>query len=358
MMFLNRLKQLYINPALLRLLFYNRAKYYKIFIVLSFLVGVAGCDNMEVENKDKEEMVFNSVVEDPEFQQMLQTHTIHLISPGSGLNPVKIPKLQSLPFLKLLLADNLITDTIPYHSNTDEERFKMLKEALYDPNNSIVWTLRGGYGSARLIDYLRKLPPPKKEKLFIAFSDNTALHLYLSQIWGWKTIHGAGLAALLNPKLDPENFLRLGKIISGQSKNFTINLQPLNEAAKRIAQKISGKLTGGNIAIIQTSIGTDWQIQTENKIVFLEEVNEKGYQVDRMLHHLKEVGIFKNVKAIVLGDFIDMRDEWVDFAIQRFAAETNIPVYKTDEFGHGTKNYPLIYNSNAEIENERLKISW
>lgn len=327
-------------------------RYYNVLILLClcFLIVCSGCDRVEKEKKEEE--TFNSVVYDPEFQETIQTQAIRLIAPASGVDPQKIPQIQSLTFLKLSVPDNLITNTIPFHSNTDAERFKMLQDALYNSQEPVIWTLRGGYGTARLIDKLQELPPPKEEKIFIGCSDNTALHLFISQKWGWKTIHGAGVSALLNPNNDPENFRRIANLISRKDSNRSISINhlvPFNQAAKTIPKKISGRLIGGNISIIQTSLGTEWQIQTEGKILFLEEVGEKGYQVDRALNHLKQAGVFKGVRAIVFGDFADQKDEFVELAISRFSEEMNIPIFKTDEFGHGKKNYPLIYNAESEI---------
>lgn len=344
-----------------KLLFYKHLNYYTIFIVLCFQLFLAGCEGVKEEKKEGE-VTFNSVVYDPNFQALMQPYPIRLIAPASGIDPNKIPALQSLTFLKLSIPENLIVNKIPYHSNSDADRLEMLKQAIYEAPEKIIWTLRGGYGTARLIDSLRTLPTPKNEKIFIGSSDNTALHLFMSQHWGWKTIHGAGLNGLLNPNQDPENFSKLAQLIAHKKSNITIDhLVPMNNAAnavKKANQKISGKLTGGNISIIQTSIGTDWQIQSEGKILFLEEVNEKGYQVDRLLHHLKQAGVFKGVKAIVFGDFADPKDEWVELALERFAKEMDIPIYKTDEFGHGTKNYPLIYNSESEINGTTLNMKW
>lgn len=108
--------------------------------------------------------------------------------------------------------------------------------------------------------------------------------------------------------------------------------------------------------MIQTSIGTAWQIQSAGKILFLEEVGEKGYAVDRTLNHLKQAGLLKNVRAIIFGQFLAPRDEkevvaseYISLALERFAKETSIPVFKNEQFGHGSINYPIIYNAKSDI---------
>jgi len=303
---------------------------------------------------------FNPIVTNSDFQKAFQSRTIRLIAPASTCNLEIIEQLKTTTHLKIDVPDNLVEKNIIFHANSDENRFLQLKNALEDKSsNTIIWTLRGGYGSARLIDYLSQCPKPKTEKIFIGSSDITALHLFLSQQWGWRTIHGAGLASLLNPNQDPQNFERIATIVSKSKKTLTLDpLIPLNTAASKI-KKISGCITGGNLATLQTNIGTPWQIQTAGKILFLEEVGEKGYRIDRALNHLKQAGLLKDVHSIILGQFIasDASDnsdapliaETIRIAIERFATDTQIPVFKNDQFGHGPTNYPIVYNAKSDI---------
>lgn len=310
-----------------------------IFFIILFFAGCS-CKKQEI----------NAITQDKNFKEAFLNKTIDVVAPGSGTETKKIQMLQSLPCFNVNIPEKLVTNDIILHANIDAERFKFLKKSLFDNSKSkLVWCLRGGYGSARLIDALEKLPKPKNEKIFIGFSDVTALHLFLSQRWGWKTIHGAGLVEILNAEKDPTNFQKISEIISGKLVYLKINdLKPLNNQARRL-KKISGVLSGGNISIVQSSIGTSWQIQTNGKILFLEDTGEKGYKIDRMLNHLKQAGLFRNIKAIVFGDFVNSEDNFVGFALERFALESNVPVFKSSQFGHGTMNCPLIYNSKSEI---------
>lgn len=300
---------------------------------------------------------FNSIITDINFQKTFQSRTIKLVAPASATDPEMIEQLRTLAHLNIDIPDNIIEKNIIFHANSDEERLLQLKNALYDKSsNTIIWALRGGYGSARLIDHLSQCPKPEIEKIFIGYSDITALHLFLSQQWQWKTIHGAGLAKLLAPNQDPQNFQRIATIISKKEKTLTLYpLVPLNKAALS-TKKISGRITGGNLSIIQTSIGTHWQIQTTGKILFLEEVGEEGYRIDRALNHLKQSGLLKDVHGIVFGQLIDALDlpsapvsNEITVALERFATDTHIPVFKNNQFGHGHTNYPIIYNAESEI---------
>lgn len=295
----------------------------------------------------------NPILSDEKFMQFLATKHIRVIAPSSAVSSAENTQLNAIiPAEVVRNSAEWTGSPIPFHATTDEKRWAALKEALYDPNIKIIWTLRGGYGSARLIQYLLTLKPPAQKKVVIGYSDTTALHLFLSQRWGWKTIHGAGFKELLNAEKDPNNFKIIMDILSGQAAVVEVNdLVPLNFAAKR-TQKISGALTGGNLTLMQTSIATPWQLQARDKIVFIEDVGVRGGQIDRTLYHLKEAGLFNGVKAIVFGEFEFDTLGSLDnlFSLKKFAAETNIPVFKTNQFGHDKSNVPLVYNAQAEIK--------
>ncbi len=312
--------------------------------ILPLLLVLCGCSKMSLM-KD----TMNAALDNPLFKQAFADKTIYMVAPASAVPQEDLQKLRALD-LKIHSPEDIIANNMVYHANTDQKRFDFLEEALFNiDKHTVVWAVRGGYGSARLIEDLSLLPKPKQEKYFIGSSDITALHLFLSQAWGWKTIHGSGLRGLLNTEQDPDNFLRMAAIIAGAKQTVISDLYPMNAQAKDL-KKIKRLLTGGNLTLVQTSIGTSWQIQSQEKILFLEETLEPGYKIDRAFTQLQQAGIFKDVKAIVLGDFEEDDSKTdVQFALERFAKETTIPVFKCNAFGHGTKNYPLVYNSEASI---------
>lgn len=305
----------------------------------------------------------NWVLNDKNFIAAFQNRTIKVVAPSSGTTAEKIKALKTLHQLKIDIPEDILYSSsgIPYHSNSDEKRFEQLKAALLNESeNSIIWILRGGYGSARLLDELDKLPIPKHQKVFIGFSDVTALHLFLSQKWGWKTIHGAGISQLVDKKWAVDNFLKIAEMIHNptQSPLFLNDLKPLNLLASKAENNaLHGQLTGGNLTIFESSIGTRWQAKTADKIVFLEEIGEKGYRIDRSLYHCYQAGIFDKVKAVILGQFQLPDDQTISIALHRFADEMNqknISVFKSEQFGHGSTNYPLVYKAEAVIEGNNL----
>ncbi|MGI2298415.1 LD-carboxypeptidase [Candidatus Cardinium hertigii] len=283
------------------------------------------------------------------FINLLKDIPIAVVAPASGINKGELTALKSITSLALNIPNGCFDQSrYVFHSNSDEARFKYLKDALLDRTSHVVWTLRGGYGAAKLIPALQKLTIPAREKFFIGYSDITALHIFLTQTWGWKTIHGSGIVEILKSDKKRANFTKIAEIICGKVKQATIDqLFPINAAAQAI-HTVDGKLTGGNITVLQTGIGTIWQVKTEGKILFLEDTQIKAYQLDRTLLHFKQAGLLKNVKAILFGHCgTDNKD--IITTLNQFASILPIPVFKTNRFGHGTTNDPIIYNTTSQI---------
>lgn len=295
------------------------------------------------------------------FKNTMIGRHIRVIAPSSGIALETINQLRDFSAacsqlaISIDIPENIVSNHIVFHANSDEERLSQLVEALYcETDNTIIWTLRGGYGCARLINHLNTLPKPKQEKTFIGFSDNTALHLFLSQHWNWKTIHGVGFARILDTTQDPYNYLKIMNIVKDEPEQEALStLYPINHAAKKIDDDeypCASVLTGGNLTLVENSIATCWEMDATDKIVFLEEVGERGYRVDRSLYHLRQAGLFEGAKAVILGQFTTEKDDpTIDLALTRFANEMTIPVFKTEEFGHGDVNFPLVYNTTYEI---------
>lgn len=326
-----------------------------VLMVFAFFILMSCTKKGETAVLSKKIESENSILNDKEFTKKLSNVPIHVIAPASGISKDVFDSLKNQEVLNLLIPRNLISQIIPYNSNTDENRFEQLKNALSD-NTSIIWSLRGGYGSARLYDSLSKLKKPTEEKVFIGYSDLTFIHLFLNQKWGWKTIHGAMILDLFDPKKDPKNFSMILDILSGKERELKyLGIKPFNSLANSI-ENVQGILVGGNLELLENSLGTPWQIIGKNKIIFIEDVGVKGYSVDRTLNHLKQANVFKEAKAVLFGSFIGS-DNYVDFALERFAKNIDIPVYKADIFGHGNTNYPLVFNTKAIIHSQDQSIT-
>ncbi|MGE3920577.1 MAG: hypothetical protein AB7F64_06500 [Gammaproteobacteria bacterium] len=126
----------------------------------------------------------------------------------------------------------------------------------------------------------------------------------------------------------------------------------MNQLAKRKCH-INTSVTGGNLTIIQTTIGTPWQINTDNKILLLEDIGERGYRVDRILEHLRQADIFKNVAAVLLGDFTPGYEpngmSLIEPVLKRFAEACDFSVVKINGIGHNYINYPMPLGTISEL---------
>ncbi len=230
-------------------------------------------------------------------------------------------------------------------SNTDQVRWSYLKKALTADDSCVIWCLRGGYGSIRLLPDLAKLKRPKHTKLVIGISDVTSLSVFLKQNWGWPVLHGPLLDRLGKGAATPEHLQELKKILFGEVSEISFeNLTPLNGAARRRG-KLEAMVTGGNLITLQSTLALPWQWQTKEQILFFEDIGERGYRIDRVLTHFAQIGLFKNCKAIVFGDFTGGNEpkghNLVWQVVERFASEMKVPVLKGIESGHDVVQRPL-----------------
>jgi len=241
----------------------------------------------------------------------------------------------------------------PFHSDEDDNRFLDLKRALYAEDSKIIWCIRGGYGSVRLLEKLSRLKKPKTQKIVIGYSDITSLHIFLNQKWGWSSIHGPMISSFGKANFDKKAFTELKKIFFEKSFEQKFKLKALNDEALK-NKSIEGVLCGGNLSVLQLSLGTNIELKTQGKILIIEDVGERGYKIDKMLNHLKNSKALKGCRAIIFGDFVNglesSGESFVDFALTRFALEIKIPVYLNLEFGHGLKNRPLLLNSEKKLK--------
>lgn len=289
------------------------------------------------------------------WQTLKKNSIVDIIAPASGITDTSI-----IEKVKSLLASWQLTPRIAPDifgpdllcANSDEKRLQKLKGALLNSSSQAIWCLRGGYGCTRLIPFLLKLIPPEKSKLFIGFSDITGLHLFLQQKWRWQTVHGPTLNQVVHHLIEEENINELKKVIFGQLHELTYLLTPYHKPAT--LDSIQTSLTGGSLSLVQTSLGTDWQIEAKDKILFLEDVNEVAYRIDRMLQHLQQSGMFTHVKAILFGDFTFStkleEEKKIQAVLERFAKEQNFPVLRCPNIGHGKRNRCLPFGIPALLD--------
>lgn len=241
------------------------------------------------------------------------------------------------------------------HANEDQARFSFLKAAIESSDSRVIWCLRGGYGSNRLIPMLAKMKKPKAKKLLIGISDITSLHTFFIQEWGWSTLHAPLLDRLGRNLVAPKHEKELHQILFGPEKSIEFKkLKPMNEAARKV-QILKSRIVGGNLTVLQSSLGTPWQFSAKGALIFIEDLGERGYRIDRMLEQFRQAGMFEKCDGILLGDFIGGEEPSTgknnfDLVFKRWAKDLKIPIYKGLEAGHAVVQRPVPLNTHCVLE--------
>lgn len=193
-----------------------------------------------------------------------------------------------------------------YFAGTDEERLNDLQNFINREDIQAVFLARGGYGMTRIIDRLDLTQFIKHPKWVIGFSDVTALHLKISQ-QGIESIHGLMPAQFGYPGVE-QSISSLKNILFEQGGEIEALASPHNRLGS-----VQAPLIGGNLSLLADSLGTPTELETAGKILFIEEVDEYLYKIDRMLVQLKRGGKFNQLAGMIIGDFSDMKDTQIPF---------------------------------------------
>jgi muramoyltetrapeptide carboxypeptidase len=257
--------------------------------------------------------------------------------------------------LSIILGTNVFNQN-NHFAGTDAERAADFQEALDNKSIKAIWIARGGYGSVRILDLLDFTKFKEHSKWIIGYSDITALHNHIHNL-GIETMH-AMMATSLEEK--PEEILEtkasFKKALFGEELKYTIPASEDNRNAILNAGEIlKGQLIGGNLSILTSMLGSNSQLSTEGKILFIEEIGEYKYSIDRMLQSLKRAGYFTKVKAVIVGNMSSIKKnstQWGSTIEQLILEVTpkNIPVLFDFPAGHEADNRALIFGRNVTLE--------
>ncbi len=229
-----------------------------------------------------------------------------------------------------------------YFSGTDDERLADLQAMLDDPNINAILMGRGGYGMSRIIDRLDFTAFLKNPKWICGFSDIVVLHNHLQSRYEMPSLHSP-MCGAFKPETEHEAYLNtFHAALTGESIMYHIDPSPRNRpgTAKAI-------LTGGNLAILAHLTGSASEVNTEDKILFIEDIGEYLYNADRMLMNLKRAGKFDHLKGLIVGGFTDMQDterpfgQTIEEIIWDKVKEYDYPVCFNFPCGHQDINYTL-----------------
>ena len=239
---------------------------------------------------------------------------------------------------QIRLGKNLFSEKHSYLSGADAERLEDLQTMLNDSTVHAIVCARGGYGTSRIIDQLNFNAFIKKPKWVCGFSDITSLHLKL-QTLGIQSIHSTMPVLFSNPE-SVSSTQSLRKILTGETVSLSADAHPQNKNGKG-----SGLLVGGNLSLITDSLGTSSEVDTENKILVIEEIDEHLYKIDRMMVQLKRAQKLNKLAGLAVGHMTSLKETDLPFG-ETFE---NIILNHVKEF-----NYPVGFNFLTGHENPNI----
>lgn len=279
--------------------------------------------------------------------------TIAILAPagilkGRAETIQKAKKLAESWGLNVVLGENLFNQN-NHFAGTDDERAQDFQKALDNPNIKAIWAARGGYGSVRLLDRLDFTKFMGNPKWIIGYSDITAFHNHIHNL-GFETLH-AMMATSLEEK--PEEITKTissyKKALFGEQLSYSIPSSNYNRLGE-----VSGQLIGGNLAIVTSMLGSKSQLDTKDKILFLEEIGEYKYSIDRMLQSLKRANYFSTIKAVIIGDISLIKNnttKWGSSVEQLIldALPKDIPILFDFPAGHEPDNRAMIFGRKIKM---------
>jgi muramoyltetrapeptide carboxypeptidase len=262
-------------------------------------------------------------------------------APASPAEPSRIePGIAELTRLGLQVAERPSTENDGYFAGTTATRRDELIAALERDDIAALVGTRGGYGSNYLLDELY-ISKPASPKIVLGFSDLTSLEIFLWQRFQWITFYGPMLAAGLDAGSGaPDGYDKKSLLAAVQNTDTGWTLDLHGEVL--YPGEAHGRVLGGCLTLVETAIGTQWDLQTDDAILVLEDRGMKPWQVDRALMHLKQAGKFANVRGILLGDFPECQAPVADSATvrdvcQRILAPLGVPTIFNAPIGHTTR---------------------
>ncbi len=245
-----------------------------------------------------------------------------------------------------------------HFAGTDDERCEDFQNALNSPSISAIWCARGGYGSVRILDKLDWSTFKENPKWIIGYSDITAIHNEVHNL-GIQSLHAMMCTSLQD---DAETIAAtvstFKSALFGDNLSYTLKGSQYNQPGT-----VSAPLVGGNLTILHTMLGSKTSIDTSGKILFIEEIGEYKYHIDRMLQSLKRAGYFENCKGVIIGDMTKIKRNttpWgstIEQLILDVLADYNFPVAFNMKAGHEKDNRALILGKTVEMKVRKTETS-
>lgn len=285
---------------------------------------------------------------------------IAIISPAGSVEPTQLEKgiemIKSKGF-EPILGEHLYTKfSNGYnYAGTEDQRLKDMNWALNDSEISAIWASRGGYGCQHLLHGLNLKEFSKNPKWYIGYSDNTVVQSFLLKK-GFASIHAQTIKTS-SFGVTEESYDLIFDILKGKSPKYSLESNQFNKKGN-----IEGELIGGNLALIYALLGTKYSFDFKDKILFIEDIGENFYALDRMMMSLELAGVFTKIKGLIVGGMTNMGDEkdnkqyeesFDEFAnklISDRVSKYNFPVVFDFPNGHIKDNRPLIIGGKVSLK--------
>ena len=240
-------------------------------------------------------------------------------------------------------------------AGTKEQRAADLQQALDDPNVKAILCSRGGYGLMQIVDRLDFFTFLQRPKWIIGFSDITVLHSILSLL-DVPSVHGVMAKHLTEQPANDISTQHLKQLLFGDFPTYKLPSYPLNRVGK-----VQGKLIGGNLSVFMGLRGTSFDLQFNNSILFIEDIGEPLYKIDRMMQNLHMSGALEKLSGLIVGQFTDCdEDEQMKQTVYEIIAEAvsgyDYPVCFNFPAGHVDYNLPLIMGKEVNLQVSETEI--
>jgi muramoyltetrapeptide carboxypeptidase len=245
------------------------------------------------------------------------------------------------------------------YAGSESQRIQDLQDAINDDSLTAILCSRGGYGLSQIIDKIDFTPLLKHPKLIIGFSDITILHAALSRM-NTPSVHGVMAKQLAEFDNEDDSLLTLREILNGQLPHYHIEPDALNRYGQA-----RGKLVGGNLSVLMGLRNTPFEPDYQNNILFIEDIGEEAYRIDRMMQNLRLGGVFKKISGLMVGYFTNCPEDpsmhkTVKEIILDAVTDYDFPVCAHFPAGHEHPNFSLVMNKEMglQITDEGTAISF
>ena len=282
--------------------------------------------------------------------------TIGIISPSYWIDEnilKQTSKIFTTRNYKLVYGKSIYTKDGPF-AGSPELRADDIHEMFLDPSIDAILCARGGYGANKVIPLLDYELIKRHPKIFMGYSDITAYLISITQRTELVTFHGPMLASYKHGFIE-YNYNQMINILSGENGVNIIPPKTMNPQILKTGNAV-GPLWGGNLTLVMNRLGTNDQIETNNTILFLEDLNEYYYSFERMLIHLQRAGVLDNIAGLIIGELINMKDEDVPFdkstdeIVMNICGKKDFPIVTNFPCGHGTNQATLPISLPVELQ--------